>query len=175
MSGTLRRTASTLLGVALIAVAAVVPATPASAATTYFHLKLFGNGRCMAIGSSSVANGARAILWPCQDGLADQTWYQDIHTGDDYGLLINRNSGKCLTVNGASTTAGAQLTQWDCASNRPGEQLWAMDLHNTDDRYILKNHKSRLVAAIFSSGGANGTVVIQRSETSSDSLETWQK
>jgi hypothetical protein len=174
MPVTLRRTAAALVCAALTTVAAILPAAPASAAAGDFTLKNLWSRKCLAIGSSSFANGARAIQWTC-NGDTDQLWYQDFrNASDDYGQIKNRNSGKCLTVNGASTSTGAQLTQWDCATNRPGEQLWVLDLNNTRDIYSIKNHKSQLVVSIPNLSKTNGTVAVQMAYDTS-AYQRWDK
>jgi len=77
---------------------------------------------CLAIGGGSKANGAKAILWPCNGG-AEQLWSVDMASH----LLIsspiyNSNSDKALAIGNASKAEGAAAIQW--TPNGGSEQKW---------------------------------------------------
>lgn len=90
----------------------------------YTQLRNDRSGQCLAIGSGSTQDGAKALQWPCRDTNADQQWYVDVDAG---GLtrLRNRNSDKCLAIAGKSKDAGAELLQSPCR-NGDKDQQWRL-------------------------------------------------
>jgi hypothetical protein len=163
MRQTIRRTAATLLGGALATVAAVFPAAPASAALNTFTIHNVNSSKCLAIGSSSKVNGARAIQWTC-NGDTDQKWKLQWSADGSHHLIINVNSGLCLTVQAASMSNGAAITQWTC-TYKP-EQYWANYGPASGTR--IRNSNSDLNLAIPASSKANGTGAVQWATNSSN-------
>ncbi|MBD0742371.1 hypothetical protein BG418_12880 [Streptomyces sp. CBMA152] len=111
--------------------------------------------KCLAIGSSSTANGANAIQWDCIDSNA-QFWYAD----DDLHIL-NFNSGKYLAIGSSSTANGAKAIQWDYTGS--DGQRWYGD----NDHHIINLHSGKYLA-IGSSSTDNGAKAIQWDYTGSD-------
>ncbi|MFC0597601.1 RICIN domain-containing protein [Streptomyces palmae] len=74
--------------------------------------------KCLAIGSSSIEEGAHAIQWDCLDSFG-QLWYSD---NDRH--IINFNSGKYLAIGSSSTANGAHAIQWDNTGS--DGQRWAL-------------------------------------------------
>jgi alcohol dehydrogenase YqhD (iron-dependent ADH family) len=78
----------------------------------------FNGVLCLAIGGGSKADGAKAILWPCNGG-PEQSWYIG---GPTVFPIVNDNSDRCLAIGGGSQAPGARAIQWTC--NGGQEQDW---------------------------------------------------
>ncbi|MEV5986203.1 RICIN domain-containing protein [Streptomyces sp. NPDC052051] len=130
---------------------------PALAASgDLYRIVNVNSNKCLAIGSSSTANGAHAIQWDCLSNSNGQVWFSDGYR------IVNANSGKCLAIGSSSTANGAHAIQWDCLSDSYG-QLW----YAQDDWDII-NWNSGLHLAIGSSSTANGAHAIQWEYTGSN-------
>lgn len=82
----------------------------------------YSTNKCVAVAAGSKANGAKVILWPCDNG-PEQTWFLEPVSSPLIGDVIkNKNSGLCLAVPGDSTVNWTQLIQWTC--NGHVEQVW---------------------------------------------------
>ncbi len=83
-----------------------------------YHVRNQASDRCLAIGSGSLAGGAKAIQWTCGSG-KEQIW---VH--DDLDRLKNLNSSLCLAIPNTSTTGGTEAVQWTCSANEDQQWLW---------------------------------------------------
>jgi hypothetical protein len=84
---------------------------------------LNGNaGRCLNLGSASPANGAKAILYDCTDGAANEELHA-VEVGPGVYELRFGHSGKCLE---AGYGTGALVTQSDCRGDN--RQRWTFGL-----------------------------------------------
>ncbi|WP_274912532.1 RICIN domain-containing protein [Streptomyces sp. WZ-12] len=89
------------------------------------RLQVARSGKCLSIDSASMANGAGALQWTCNEGKAQQ--WRAIPTVDSSYVLRNENSGKCLEVENSGKQAGARVQQWDCSGGGP-QLRWRMVL-----------------------------------------------
>ncbi|WP_371493548.1 RICIN domain-containing protein [Kitasatospora sp. NBC_00374] len=110
------RTAAAVAGTA-VALLAVLPVTPASAAgggftgpssTTVVNAN---SGKCLEIADWRTDNGAPARQWECTGG-AHQLW--DFKQAHGITMLVNRNSKKCLEIADWRRDDGAPARQWEC-------------------------------------------------------------
>jgi hypothetical protein len=63
----------------------------------------------LAVSNSNRANGARVVLWPCNQG-TNQRW--EINAD---GLIKSALNGKCIDVSKYNATAKlANVHMWDC-------------------------------------------------------------
>jgi Ricin-type beta-trefoil lectin domain-like len=91
-------------------------ATPAAAATTYYHtIYAAHSGHNLDVEGASTADGARIIQWyqsfSGNSYAPNQLWtFEAVPNTYDTYYIKSRSSGKVLTVN--SYAAGAQVVQW---------------------------------------------------------------
>ncbi|WP_431680194.1 RICIN domain-containing protein [Kitasatospora sp. KL5] len=124
--GALRRLRPAAAAVGLsFALAAALPATPASARTGGFVVPKAStvvnvhSGKCLEIADWRSDNGAPARQWACTGG-ANQMW--DFVPLDGGIMLVNRHSHKCLEIADWRTDNGAPARQWTCT--RGANQHW---------------------------------------------------
>ncbi|MFI1016002.1 RICIN domain-containing protein [Streptomyces sp. NPDC020965] len=115
-------------------------------AAEFYKIRNQNSGKCLAIGSSSHANGARAIQWDCLNSNA-QVWVW----GSEH--LVNFNSGKYLAIGAGSIANGANAIQWERTGT--AAQRW-----RKDGAHII-NQNSRKFLAIGAGSDANGANAIQ--------------
>jgi hypothetical protein len=120
---------------------------------TYVRIHNRASGKCLAIGSSSQANGAHAIQWDCLDSNA-QIWWIDGH------FVQNAASGKYLAIGSSSTANGAHAIQWEYTGSQGQQWTWSGE--------FFWNNNSGKNLAIGSSSTANGAHAIQWEYTGSN-------
>ncbi|WP_170177711.1 RICIN domain-containing protein [Thermomonospora umbrina] len=113
------------------------------------------SGKCLAIGSSSTAQGAHAIQWDCIASSPGQVWVLDGYH------ILNYNSGLYLAIGSSSTENGAHALQWSYTGSNG--QRWYAD----GDRHLI-NMNSDKYLAIGSSSTENGAHALQWSYTGSN-------
>jgi hypothetical protein len=97
------------------------------------HLRSNLTNQCVAMGSSTTANGAGAIQYTCNDN-NDQRWSLE-KQADGKVWIRNLNSKKCLTVSG-STVNAAPVQQWPCAAN--SDQMWAVEQLTVGGKAVIR-------------------------------------
>ncbi|GAA2296559.1 hypothetical protein GCM10010149_51210 [Nonomuraea roseoviolacea subsp. roseoviolacea] len=141
--------------VATVAAGVVMTAAAAPAqAAMVGQLVNWGTGKCLAIGNSSTANGARAIQWQCLSSSPGQFWQlREDRVRPGAMEIVNRHSGLCLAVANGSGSDGAAIIQWTC--NGHDSQLW----RRFDEQFV--NWGSGKCVAVPASTTANGAELIQ--------------
>ncbi|GAA4876987.1 non-reducing end alpha-L-arabinofuranosidase family hydrolase [Kitasatospora terrestris] len=134
----------TALLAAVAALATVLVANPAQAATTG-ALRGVGSNRCLDVANASQSDGAPVQIYDCWNG-ANQLW-----TATDSGQLTVYGN-KCLDVPGHATTAGTRVQIWTCSGG--ANQQWKV---NADGSIV--GVESGLCLDVTGSGTANGTAV----------------
>ncbi|MEV6209511.1 non-reducing end alpha-L-arabinofuranosidase family hydrolase [Kitasatospora sp. NPDC051914] len=129
---------------AVVAVAAMLAAGPAQAATTG-ALRGVGSGRCLDVPNASQTDGTFLQIWDCWGG-TNQQWTLT-STGQ---LTVYGN--KCLDVPGHATAAGTKVEIWSCTGG--ANQQWRV---NTDGSVV--GVESGLCLDVSGAGTANGTAV----------------
>jgi ricin-type beta-trefoil lectin protein len=133
----LRQRIGTLLGAMVLALTAgFVVATPASAAGSYYIIKLYGYDRCLDVRDVSQANGARLQTWSCIAGALNQKFYVNYKGTGNLYQLIAQHSYKCADVTDVSWNWGAPIQQYDCLGWGQVNQVWA---RNNPDFYNGSN------------------------------------
>lgn len=141
-------------GMALTAASVLFSSSPASAATEFFF-ENGHSGKCLAVPSSSQANGTVVVQWECSTN-DDQLWRRVFVPGGDGNRwkFINVDSDKCLAIGDSSTANGANAIQWECNDN--DDQIWIRDSATR-----MRNLNSDRCLAVPNSSEANGTELIQ--------------
>ncbi|WP_190108631.1 RICIN domain-containing protein [Streptomyces cinnamoneus] len=84
-----------------------------SGGMSYYRVRNYNSGQCLAVPGASTTAGTQVIQWPCG------TW-PDHYWGIEYTnkgkRLVNWNSRQCLAVPGASTAQGEKVIQWPCGT-----------------------------------------------------------
>ena len=129
---------------ALVALAAMLVANPAQAATSG-ALRGVAAGRCLDVPNSSQTDGTYLQIWDCSGG-TNQQWTAT----DSNQLTVFGN--KCLDVPGHATTAGTRVQIWSCSGG--ANQQWRVNSDGT-----IVGVESGLCLDVTGSGTANGTAV----------------
>ncbi|WP_119582576.1 non-reducing end alpha-L-arabinofuranosidase family hydrolase [Streptomyces europaeiscabiei] len=142
----LRRPSAVLSAVvaALAALAALLVAGPAQAATTS-DVRGVDSGRCLDVAGFSQTDGANVHIWDCHGG-TNQQWTST----DSNQLTVYGN--KCLDVRGGATTSGTPVQIWTC--NGSDNQQWRVNSDGT-----IVGVRSGLCLEVSGWGKANGTGV----------------
>jgi hypothetical protein len=83
-----------------------------------------GSGRCLALAPCAGANGALAVLAPCEPSGACQAWAAS-GPGSSPPSAFTSPSGRCLEVNGAHNADVIDV--YDCAVTQWRNQEWALN------------------------------------------------
>ncbi|WP_405366001.1 non-reducing end alpha-L-arabinofuranosidase family hydrolase [Kitasatospora sp. NBC_00039] len=134
----------TAMVAAVVALAAMLVANPAQAATTG-ALRGVGSGRCLDVPNASQTDGTLMQIWDCTGGTNQQWTLSDSNQLTVYG-------NKCLDVPGHATTAGTRVEIWAC--NGGANQQWRV---NTDGTVV--GVESGLCLDVSGGATANGTAV----------------
>ncbi|MER7722214.1 non-reducing end alpha-L-arabinofuranosidase family hydrolase [Streptomyces flaveolus] len=129
---------------ALAALAAMLVATPAQAASTG-ALRGVGSNRCLDVPGAAQTNGTALQLYDCWGG-TNQQWTLT----DSNQLTVYGNS--CLDVPGHATTAGTRVQIWACSGG--ANQQWRVNADGT-----VVGVESGLCLEAAGAGTANGTAV----------------
>ncbi|WP_119582276.1 non-reducing end alpha-L-arabinofuranosidase family hydrolase [Streptomyces europaeiscabiei] len=129
---------------ALAALAALLVAGPAQAATTG-DVRGVDSGRCLDVAGFSQTDGGNVHIWDCHGGINQQWTLTDSDQLTVYG-------NKCLDVRGGATTAGAPVQIWTC--NGSDNQQWRVNSDGT-----IVGVRSGLCLEVSGWGKANGTGV----------------
>ncbi|MFJ4206123.1 non-reducing end alpha-L-arabinofuranosidase family hydrolase [Streptomyces sviceus] len=129
---------------ALVALAAMLVANPAQAATSG-ALRGVAAGRCLDVPNSSQTDGTYLQIWDCSGG-TNQQWTAT----DSNQLTVFGN--KCLDVPGHATAAGTRVQIWTCSGG--ANQQWRVNSDGT-----IVGVESGLCLDVTGSGTANGTAV----------------
>ncbi|MER6847261.1 non-reducing end alpha-L-arabinofuranosidase family hydrolase [Streptomyces flaveolus] len=129
---------------ALAALAAMLVATPAQAASTG-ALRGVGSNRCLDVPGANQTNGTALQIYDCWGG-TNQQWTLT----DSNQLTVYGNS--CLDVPGHATTAGTRVQIWACSGG--ANQQWRVNADGT-----VVGVESGLCLEAASAGTANGTAV----------------
>lgn len=159
----IRRIATFLAALALLAAASAVVASPASATppTWAVNIRPDATGKCMDVKDVSYANGAAIQLWDCLGGTQyNQVFYLVQNPSNPWLVQIRAShSGKCLDVRDVSQSPGATLQQWDCLGWGQTNQVFAMTVLYPGNRwYIQPTHSWQYVTY---QGLWNGASVFQ--------------
>ena len=111
-----RRKHLSVMLAALLAVAALLVAVPAQAATTA-AVRGVGSGRCLDVSGAGQSDGTNVQIWDCTSA-SNQQWTLT----DNNQLTVYGN--KCLDVPGHATTAGTRPVIWSC--NGGTNQQWRL-------------------------------------------------
>ncbi|MFF9281806.1 non-reducing end alpha-L-arabinofuranosidase family hydrolase [Streptomyces griseosporeus] len=128
----------------LAALAAMLVATPAQAATSG-PLRGVGSNRCIDVPGASQTDGTSLQLYDCWGGTNQQWTLTDSNQLTVYG-------SKCLDVPGHATTAGTRVQIWSCSGG--ANQQWRV---NSDGTVV--GVESGLCLEAAGAGTANGTAV----------------
>ncbi|MFF9280439.1 non-reducing end alpha-L-arabinofuranosidase family hydrolase [Streptomyces griseosporeus] len=128
----------------LAALAALLVATPAQAATSG-PLRGVGSNRCIDVPGASQTDGTSLQLYDCWGGTNQQWTLTDSNQLTVYG-------SKCLDVPGHATTAGTRVQIWSCSGG--ANQQWRV---NSDGTVV--GVESGLCLEAAGAGTANGTAV----------------
>ncbi|GAB7184803.1 glycosyl hydrolase families GH43, GH62, GH32, GH68, GH117, CH130 protein [Kitasatospora sp. Ki12] len=142
-----RRQLSTVLTAvlaAVVALAAMLVANPAQAATSG-ALRGVGSGRCLDVQNAGQSDGASLQIYDCSGG-TNQLW--TLASGNQLTVYGN----KCLDVPNHATTAGTRVQIWACSG--AANQQWRV---NTDGTVV--GVESGLCLDVTGAGTANGTAV----------------
>ncbi|WP_327293089.1 non-reducing end alpha-L-arabinofuranosidase family hydrolase [Streptomyces sp. NBC_01198] len=129
---------------ALVALAAMLVAGPAQAATTG-ALRGAGSGRCLDVPNASQTDGTYLQIYDCSGG-SNQQW--TLTSGNELSVY----GGKCLDVPGHATAAGTRVEIWTC--NGGSNQQWRV---NSDGTVV--SAESGLCLDVTGGGTANSTAV----------------
>ncbi|MFJ3209616.1 non-reducing end alpha-L-arabinofuranosidase family hydrolase [Streptomyces flaveolus] len=129
---------------ALTALAAMLVATPAQAASTG-ALRGVGSNRCLDVPGAGQTNGTALQIYDCWGG-TNQQWTLT----DSNQLTVYGNS--CLDVPGHATTAGTRVQIWACSGG--ANQQWRVNADGT-----VVGVESGLCLEAAGAGTANGTAV----------------
>ena len=98
-------------------------AEPAPVSIAAYHA-----GRCLDIESASLDNGAQALQRRC-DTAASQLW-QVLAGLEQFGKIINTNSGKCLAISSARSSFGS-IVQQTCENSNDYQDWRPTRIGNT--------------------------------------------
>ncbi|MFF5365379.1 non-reducing end alpha-L-arabinofuranosidase family hydrolase [Streptomyces scabiei] len=129
---------------ALTALAAILVANPAQAATSG-ALRGVASSRCLDVSGASQTEGTNVQIWDCHGGTNQQWTLTDGNQLTVYG-------NKCLDVPGHATAAGTRPVIWSC--NGGTNQQWRV---NADGTVVAV--ESGLCLDVTGFGTANGTAV----------------
>lgn len=104
----------------------------------------------MDVEAGSLANGAKAILWPCT-GNNNQLW--KVEKTDVGYRLTAQHSGKVLEVVGGSTASGAGIDQWGWSNI--SNQKW--NIRSTSTGLEIASVKSSKCLDVTGGSAADGT------------------
>lgn len=138
-----RKHLSVVLAV-LTAVAALLVADPAQAATTG-ALRGVGSGRCLDVPGAAQTDGTSLQVYDCWGGTNQQWTLTDNNQLTVYG-------NKCLDVPGHATTAGTRPVIWSCSGDT--NQQWRV---NSDGTIVAV--ESGLCLDVSGGATANGATV----------------
>ena len=127
---------------ALAALAALLVAGPAQAATTS-DVRGVASGRCLDVESFSQTDGANVHIWDCHGGVNQQWTLTDSSQLTVYG-------NKCLDARGGGTTNGTAVQIWTCTGS--DNQQWRVNADGT-----IVGVRSGLCLEAAGWGTANGT------------------
>ncbi|MET9446784.1 non-reducing end alpha-L-arabinofuranosidase family hydrolase [Streptomyces cinerochromogenes] len=142
-----RRRLPVLLGAAvaaLVALAAMLVATPAQAATSG-ALRGVGSGRCLDVPGADQTDGTYLQIYDCWGGTNQQWTLTDGNQLTVYG-------NKCLDVPGHATAPGTRVQIWTCSGG--ANQQWRV---NSDGTVV--GVESGLCLEVTGAGTANSTAV----------------
>jgi hypothetical protein len=167
---------------------AVLPATPAAAATSgnieykyTINLTNVKTGKC--IQPRSTAQGAGIVEEACDSSNGLQQWdvywdqgYIDTEV-DSYDEFINVADGMCLADPGGDRTKGRQLVQWPCeAQDAQRYEVTEITEGYSESvnyySYSIASFASRLNMAVSAGNPADGTNIIQWSPNAGDE-QSW--
>jgi hypothetical protein len=78
---------------------------------------------CVVVSNSKRADGARVVLWPCNNSV-NQRWKLDSIAGAD-GILKSKFNGKCIDVSKVNHVKRlANIHMWQCHSGK--NQMWQL-------------------------------------------------
>lgn len=129
---------------ALVALAALLVANPAQAATSG-ALRGVGAGRCLDVPDAAQADGTYLQIYDCWSGSNQQWTLTDSNQLTVYG-------SKCLDVPGHATASGTRVQIWSCSGG--ANQQWRVGSDGT-----IVGVESGLCLNVTGSGTANGTAV----------------
>ncbi|MFF2079808.1 non-reducing end alpha-L-arabinofuranosidase family hydrolase [Kitasatospora sp. NPDC058162] len=129
---------------AVVALAAMLVAVPAQAATSG-ALRGTGSGRCLDVSNGGQADGTLLQIWDCTGGTNQQWTVTSANQLTVYG-------NKCLDVPGHATTAGTRVEIWSCTG--AANQQWRVNADGT-----VVGVESGLCLDVSGAGTANGTAV----------------
>jgi hypothetical protein len=162
----LRQRVGVFLGVLVIALTAgFVAATPASAAYTYWKIKLNGYDRCLDIRDVSYADGALAQTYSCIAGQPNQRFklWPIPGTTNWYNIQADYNA-KCLDVVGVSPFQGAHVQQYTCLGYGQLNQIWRRNvIGNNNGNVIVAWQSVNSPWCLAATNWDNGSDVIQDS------------
>jgi hypothetical protein len=127
---------------ALAALAALLVAGPAQAATTS-DVRGVDSGKCLDVSGVSQTDGANVQIWDCHGGTNQQWTLTDSSQLTVYG-------NKCLDARNGGTTAGTPVQIWTC--NGSDNQQWRVNPDGT-----IVGVRSGLCLEASGWGKANGT------------------
>ncbi|WP_082598792.1 non-reducing end alpha-L-arabinofuranosidase family hydrolase, partial [Kitasatospora sp. Root107] len=134
----------TAMVAAVVALAAMLVANPAQAATSS-ALRGVASGRCLDVQGASQTDGASLQIYDCSGG-ANQLWTST--SGNQLTVYGN----KCLDVPNHATTAGTRVQIWACSDG--ANQQWRVNSDGT-----IVGVESGLCLDVAAKGTANGTAV----------------
>ncbi|BFV59620.1 non-reducing end alpha-L-arabinofuranosidase family hydrolase [Kitasatospora sp. CMC57] len=129
---------------AVVALAAMLVANPAQAATSG-ALRSVSSNRCLDVANASQTDGALLQIYDCSGG-TNQLW-----TSTSSNQLTVYGS-KCLDVPGHATTAGTRVQIWACSGG--ANQQWRVNSDGT-----IVGVESGLCLDVAAKGTTNGTAV----------------
>ncbi|GJF33667.1 extracellular exo-alpha-L-arabinofuranosidase [Kitasatospora sp. NE20-6] len=134
----------TAMVAAVVALAAMLVAGPAQAATSG-ALRGVASGRCLDVSNASQSDGALLQIYDCSGG-TNQLWTSTS------GSQLTVYGNKCLDVPGHATTAGTRVQIWACSG--AANQQWRVNSDGT-----IVGVESGLCLDVTNSGTANGSAV----------------
>jgi pectin methylesterase-like acyl-CoA thioesterase len=158
------------MAVAVPAVAVVVSALPAHAATPahngVYTLAIAASGKCLEVAGGSADNGALLQQATCTAGLTRQQWRVVSSSAGGFNL-VNLSSTRCTDVPSGSTASGVQLQQWGCGDGTKVNQRWSFAASSAaSGRYTIASAASGLCVSDKDGSTASNNPIVQ--ETCAD-------
>ncbi|BCB89897.1 alpha-N-arabinofuranosidase [Phytohabitans suffuscus] len=148
--------AATVVGGALVTVAATSASAATVDTTAWYVLVNRNSGKALDVYNLATNDGARITQWARNDG-AWQQW-QFVDSGGGYYRLKSRHSGKVLDVYNWSTADGAAIVQW-ADGNGANQQFRLAD---SDGGYVrLINRNSNKAVEVQGAATNDGANVVQ--------------
>ena len=101
------------------------PASPVG----FTQIRNVGTGKCIALKSSSNANGVNIHQWQCQNVHEPDNLLWNISSANNAGdaKLRSKQSGKCVALKQHSGNNGVNIHQWQCQNvNNENYLLWSL-------------------------------------------------